>query len=55
MKLSTNRWAVKVTFLQTGKSCWDSYYGYTTKKEAQSRADKWNKLKDHKAEVIDRK
>ena len=41
MKIATNRYAVKIT--KDGKTSWDGYYGYKTRKEAEIRAGLWEK------------
>lgn len=50
MKLSVNRYHVKLIY--DGKSMLDNYYGYTSRKKAQERADEWEELGFH-AVVID--
>lgn len=52
MKIATNRYAVKIT--KDGKTSWDGYYGYKTRKEAEIRAGLWEKI-GFKAEIIDSK
>ena len=52
MKLATNRYAVKIT--KNGKTSFDGYYGYKTKKAAEQRALLWEKI-GFKTEIIDNK
>lgn len=55
MKLATNRYQVKITNTENGKTAFDGYYGYTSRKQAEARAALWNKIPNAKAEVIDTK
>lgn len=52
MKYSVNRYHVKITF--DGKSSLDNYYGYTSRKAAEARADEWREI-GWEAEVLDSK
>lgn len=52
MKLATNRYAVKIT--KDGKTSFDGYYGYKTRKDAEIRAKLWESI-GFKVEIIDSK
>lgn len=52
MKLATGRYAVRIS--KDGKSMFDGYYGYDTRKSAEARVIEWQKI-GYEAEVIDRK
>lgn len=55
MKLATNRYIVKIKNLTTGKTSLDGYYGYTNRKQAQTRADAFNSIPNTEAWVVDTK
>lgn len=55
MKLAVNRYSVIITRVSTGQSTPDCYYGYKTRKEAEARAEAWNKIPDTIARVEDNK
>jgi hypothetical protein len=55
MKLAVNRYSVIITRVSTGKEMCESYYGYKTRKEAEARAEAWNKIADTIARVEDNK
>lgn len=39
----------------TGQTGYDGYYGYTSRKEAEARAEKWNAIPNTEAWVVDTK
>ena len=48
MKLIMNKWNIS----EVGKNKPFTYYGYKTKKQAQTFVDNWNKTHELKIEVI---
>lgn len=55
MKATTNRYVVMIKIQTTGQTGYDGYYGYTSRKEAEARAEKWNAIPDTEAWVVDTK
>ena len=52
MMMSTNRYNIMLE--KDGKRQLEGYYGYTSRKQAEARAERWRKA-GFKAEVTDRK